>query len=726
MTTTEAGERVVVILDASRELNPSIVEWPIVGLSLKSGDKLFAVGILHQVINPSTFSFIGARKLMGFRSKLEPGSIFGPNKKIAVEEMGKKLEEYKNNPEIVRISKQCEKEQIKFGIEMLAGYPLKEVAARFVKKNDATWLVLDRHMKNDQRYFIENLSCNVVKLKEDCNAVELRGPNVRDIVKLPVPRRSNVTYAEMIPENGQCPRKRGGEGVRKSVSRSSSASALSISGNRTSVSSCNEPKPSSLHVHDEHGTTTGPETGGEHSPVSVNESGDQKDLHSPDESSKQHNQNDDWMGGNPGDQVFENSLCSICKNRRPRIGWMRDFTYAELQAATEGFDAKNFLSEGGFGSVYRGEINGLKIAVKQHKFNASLQGEKEFKSEVNVLRTARHENLVMLVGSCSEGNHRLLVYEFVCNGSLDLHLSSNDSFNMKPRFFTSFTTNYRHLIDVCMLFLAKLMAEHSRRPLSWEKRVKIALGAARGLQYLHENNIIHRDMRPNNILVNHEFEPLLGDFGLARTQHEDPDKSSETITRVVGTLGYLAPEYAECGKVSTKTDVYAFGVVVLQLITGMKTTDKRLGGKSLARPLLKDRNYPDLIDPRILDSHDVHQLFWMVRVAEKCLTKDPQTRLSMDRVVFVLNYIKDSESTCSIKDFSPAHSDTASKGSCDSQSQSPDDEASVFTIETAPAISLSRFNVRLPPSPPIWRTSNASAFFAESASSSVLDHEIPP
>ncbi|KAL4290150.1 hypothetical protein GQ457_14G020730 [Hibiscus cannabinus] len=700
MTTTEAGERVVVILDASRELNPSIIEWPIVGLSLKSGDKLFAVGILHQVINPSTFSFIGARKLMGFRSKLEPGSIFGPNKKIAVEEMGKKLEEYKNNPEIVRISKQCEREQIKFGIEMLAGYPLKEVAARFVKKIHATWLVLDRHMKNDQRYFMENLSCNVVKLKEDCNAVELRGPNVRDIVKLPVPRRSNVTYAEMIPENGQGPRKRGGEGVRKSVSRSSSASALSISGNRTSVLSCNELKPSSLHVHDEHGTTTGPETGGEHSPVSVNESGDQKDLHSPDESSKQHNQNDDWMGGNPGDQVFENSLCSICKNRRPRIGWMRDFTYAELQAATEGFDAKNFLSEGGFGSVYRGEINGLKIAVKQHKFNASLQGEKEFKSEVNVLRTARHENLVMLVGSCSEGNHRLLVYEFVCNGSLDLHLSSNDSFNMKPR-----------------------------RPLTWEKRVKIALGAARGLQYLHENNIIHRDMRPNNILVNHEFVPLLGDFGLARTQHEDPDKSSETITRVVGTLGYLAPEYAECGKVSTKTDVYAFGVVVLQLITGMKTTDKRLGGKSLvgwARPLLKDRNYPVLIDPRILDSHDVHQLFWMVRVAEKCLTKDPQKRLSMDRVVYVLNYITDSESTCSIKDFSPAHSDTASKGSCDSQSQSPDDEASVFTIETAPAISLSRFNVRLPPSPPIWRTSYASAFFTESASSSGLDHEIPP
>ncbi|XP_039067487.1 probable serine/threonine-protein kinase PBL23 [Hibiscus syriacus] len=495
-------------------------------------------------------------------------------------------------------------------------------------------------MKNDQRYFIQNLSCNVVRWKEDCNVVELRGPNVRDNFRLPAASRSNVTYAEMVADDESSPRRHGGEGIRKSVSRSSSAP--SIAGTRASVSGCNEPKSLSLHVHDEeHGTTTGPETGGEYSPVSIDESGDQKNQHSPDENSKQHNQNDDWMGGNPVDQVFKNSLCSICKNLRPRIGWMRDFTYAELVAATEGFHAKNFLSKGGFGSVYRGEINGMKIAVKQHKYNTSLQGEKEFKSEVNVLRTARHENLVMLVGSCSEGNHRLLVYEYVCNGSLDRHLS-----------------------------------KHSRRTLSWEKRVKIALGAATGLQYLHENNIIHRDIRPNNILVTHEFEPLLGDFGLARTQHKGSDKSSETITRVVGTLGYLAPEYAECGKVSTKTDVYSFGVVLLQLITGMKTTDKRLGGKSLvgwARPLLKDRNYPDLIDERILDSHDVHQLFWMVRVAEKCLIKDPKKRLSMDKVsfqqvysnhdsvVFALSYITNPESTCSIKDFSPAQSDTVSR-----------------------------------------------------------------
>lgn len=122
--------------------------------------------------------------------------------------------------------------------------------------------------------------------------------------------------------------------------------------------------------------------------------------------------------------------CSICKNRRPKIGRLRNFTYAELQAATDGFSPKNYISEGGFGSVYRGELQGLKIAVKQHK-NASLQEEKEFKFEVHVLSKARHKNLVRLFGSFSEGSRRLLVYEYVCCGSLDQHLSSKNEIKSK-------------------------------------------------------------------------------------------------------------------------------------------------------------------------------------------------------------------------------------------------------------------------------------------------------
>lgn len=161
------------------------------------------------------------------------------------------------------------------------------------------------------------------------------------------------------------------------------------------------------------------------------------------------------------EQTSEKSVCSMCYNKRPKLDWTKkEFTYAELYAATQGFSAKNFLSEGGFGSVYKGEILGYKIAVKQC-IHASHKQEKEFKSEVDALSTARHENIVMLLGSCSEGNHRLLVYEYVCNGSLDQHLSrmvyqnktlANILVNASPDYaFTLQTTNCRKMRLRCQI-----------------------------------------------------------------------------------------------------------------------------------------------------------------------------------------------------------------------------------------------------------------------------------
>ncbi|KAI9400826.1 hypothetical protein POPTR_001G035900v4 [Populus trichocarpa] len=585
--------------------------------------------------------------------------MFGVNPKFIAEEVSKRKEECINNVEVIEIAKQCEKEQIEFHVEVRAGPNPKELALKAAKNFRATWVVLDRQMKRDKNYFMENLPCGISRMKHNNTIEQLRGPKSTKVTsetkvksksedKIKVDEKDKgkgvekdeqeeekVPYDEMIP--GSPKRKRSGRA-------SSSTSTTGYHEQCTSSSTFKTAKQAYMNFQEEEKNTTSTEqdTSGKQSLAASTEFEQrEKEAVIPNE----QNNIDDWMGGSPKDEVFRNSICSVCKNRRPKIGWKRDFSYAEIHAATEGSSQTKFLSEGGFGSVYRGDLDGLAIAVKQHN-GASFQGEKEFKSEVEVLSKVRHENLVVLLGSCSKGSDRLLVYEYVCNGSLDQHLS-----------------------------------KHARKPLTWEKRMKIALGAARGLKYLHENNIIHRDMRPNNILITHDHEALLGDFGLARTQYEDSEQSWET--RVVGTLGYLAPEYAESGKVSTKTDVYSFGVVLLQLITGLQITDKKLAGKSLvgwARPLLKERNYPDLIDERILESHDVHQLFWMVRVAEKCLSKDPQKRLTMNKVVYALNYIIESNSTCSLGEIIPAKSDSPSSAGYSYESQDYCDTSS--TAET--------------------------------------------
>ncbi|KAJ7982433.1 Protein kinase domain [Quillaja saponaria] len=594
------SQKVVVIQNASKDISTNAIKWALRGLSHKPGDELTLLAILHKVNNPSTFTFMGAAILLAFKIKVDSCSMFGINQKKIEEELTRKIEEYHSNAEIMEISKQCETDKILFQIEVLAG-PSPEVVLNAVLDLKAKWVILDRKMKKDKKYFMENLPCGMLRMRRD-NTVELmRGPKSTVNAEFDSAKRSNgyIKYKEMVA--GSSDDELSPKTSDQLMAIAASSLRLTEASTSSTSSTTAEAKSSSNgKLEGQIPANTEQETAQKHSLFTISESQetDQREVclaGRPVETQNQHSYNNE---ASQMEKEFKNSICTHCKNRRPPVGWKRDFSYAELLAATRGLSEKNFLSEGGFGSVYKGEIDGVKIAVKQHN-NASLQGEKEFKSEVQVLSKARHENLVMLLGSCSEGNHRLLVYEYVCNGSLDQHLS-----------------------------------QHSRTPVSWNNRIKIAIGVAKGLQYLHENNIIHRDMRPNNILVTHDHEPLLGDFGLAR-RHEDTGDSSET--RVVGTLGYLAPEYAEYGRVSTKTDVYSFGVVLLQLITGMRTTDKRLGGKSLvgwARPLLKERNYPDLIDKRIMNSHDFHQLFWMVRVAEKCLSKDPHKRLRMATVSF--------------------------------------------------------------------------------------------
>ncbi|VFQ87970.1 unnamed protein product [Cuscuta campestris] len=301
-------------------------------------------------------------------------------------------------------------------------------------------------------------------------------------------------------------------------------------------------------------------------------------------------------------------LCSICQHKAPVFGkppkW---FSYSELEAATFGFSQSNFLAEGGFGSVHKGVLpDGQIVAVKQHKL-ASSQGDQEFCSEVEVLSCAQHRNVVMLIGFCVEDSRRLLVYEYICNGSLDSHLYGRN-----------------------------------RDPLKWSARQKIAVGAARGLRYLHEECrvgcIVHRDMRPNNILITHDFEPMVGDFGLARWQ---PDGDTGVETRVIGTFGYLAPEYTQSGQITEKADVYSFGVVLVELVTGRKAVDlnRPKGEQCLVewvRPLLEEYCIEELIDPTILKCYDKQEVHCMLHAASLCIRRDPNRRPRMSQVLRIL------------------------------------------------------------------------------------------
>ncbi|KAH9692746.1 protein kinase domain-containing protein [Citrus sinensis] len=206
-------------------------------------------------------------------------------------------------------------------------------------------------------------------------------------------------------------------------------------------------------------------------------------------------------------------LCSLCQHKAPIFGKPpRRFSYKELEEATDGFSDTNFLAEGGFGVVYRGLLrDGQVVAVKLLKCGGS-QADADFCREVRVLSCAQHRNVVLLIGFCIDGKKRVLVYEYICNGSLDFHLHGKKT-----------------------------------APLDWQSRVKIAIGAARGLRYLHEDCrvgcIVHRDMRPNNILLTHDFEPLVADFGLARWHAE---WNTSTDERVIGTSGYIPNKICTC------------------------------------------------------------------------------------------------------------------------------------------------------------------------------------
>ncbi|KAK1315979.1 Serine/threonine-protein kinase PBS1 [Acorus calamus] len=290
------------------------------------------------------------------------------------------------------------------------------------------------------------------------------------------------------------------------------------------------------------------------------------------------------------------------------------FTFRELAAATKNFRQECLLGEGGFGRVYKGrlESTGQVVAVKILDRNG-LQGNREFLVEVLMLSLLHHPNLVNLIGYCADGDQRLLVYEFMPLGSLEDHLH-----DIPP----------------------------GKKPLDWNTRMKIAAGAAKGLEYLHDKAnppVIYRDFKSSNILLDEGFHPKLSDFGLAKLGPVG-DKT-HVSTRVMGTYGYCAPEYAMTGQLTLKSDVYSFGVVFLELITGRKAIDntRAAGEQNLvawARPLFKDRRkFPKMADPLLEGRYPMRGLYQALAVAAMCLQEQATTRPLIGDVVTALSYL---------------------------------------------------------------------------------------
>lgn len=284
-----------------------------------------------------------------------------------------------------------------------------------------------------------------------------------------------------------------------------------------------------------------------------------------------------------------------------------DFDFKILRDATNKFDSANKLGEGGFGEVFKGTLkNGKVIAVKKLRLVQSARAISEFEGEVKLISNVHHRNLVRLLGCCNQGPERLLVYEYMPNSSLD-----------------------------------RVLFGEGRQSLSWETRFGIILGTARGLAYLHEDfhvRIIHRDIKSSNILLDENFCPKMGDFGLARLLPED---QSHVSTRVAGTLGYTAPEYAVHGQLTEKADIYSYGVVVLEIVSGRKSIDmKQLPHKEYLLEwvwkLYETNEVLEIVDESMGDEYDKEEVLRMIQLGLLCTQASVAQRPSMSEIVAML------------------------------------------------------------------------------------------
>ncbi|XP_022141469.1 probable serine/threonine-protein kinase PBL4 isoform X1 [Momordica charantia] len=582
METPLTSSRIIIAYDATKdrtehELQITLRNLWMRGDILRGGDTLIVLGILHKVLHP-----------MGYQLKACPDSIFGSGLRAMEEEVSKKVDAY--IAMLQQSAEMCEDGGVSIEVRITAGFPIKHVIIQEIMVFNASWVILDRHLRRDESFYLRHLSCKVAVIYDNLSVRVLRNKVTTAVDKL----EHKLFYSKSmsIPSSDS-------ESLRDSEQTVLSIKSFSMqsSSQESSYAQSNCTSSSSSMSRE----ALDPERSSQQEKVGT-DSREQKIYATASQ-----------IVQCPNKDVFQQKhseapiLCSVCGTRSEL--YMKDtmkFSYSDIQRATADFSAANLLGEGGYGHVFKGELkDGQLIAAKVRK-EASAQGFVEFHSEIQVLSFARHKNIVMLLGYSSKENLNVLVYEYICNGSLDFHLFGK-----------------------------------TNTVLELHQRYGIAIGIAKGLRFLHEEcrggPVIHRDVRPSNILLTHDFVPMLGDFGLAKWKTKD----DTSHTRILGTFGYVAPEYAENGILSVRTDVYAFGIVLLQLISGRKVFDMKddVQGQSLrewAEPLIENLALHELIDSRVGKTYDTYELYLMARTAYLCVQMSPENRPSMGEVVRLL------------------------------------------------------------------------------------------
>ncbi|OIT19583.1 PREDICTED: serine/threonine-protein kinase CDL1-like [Nicotiana attenuata] len=325
----------------------------------------------------------------------------------------------------------------------------------------------------------------------------------------------------------------------------------------------------------------------------------------------------------------------------------KTFTFRELAGATKNFKQECLIGEGGFGRVFKGTLQGGQVVAVKQLDRSGTQGNQEFLVELSKLTLLKHPNLVNLIGYCADGDQRILVFEYLPMGCVEDHLHD---------------------------------LKDGKKPLDWLSRMKIALGAANGLEYLHEKAnppIIYRDLKPSNILLDQDFNPKLSDYGIAKLAGGG---SKTNMSPMMVGNGYCAPEFERSGELSMKSDVYCFGVVLLELITGRRVVDTSRPADeqnlvAWAQPFFRDpKRFPELADPRLGKKFPVKSLNQAVGVAAMCLQDEPMVRPLIGDVVAALSFLTMPQPDDPIPSSPPAPTPTSNMDKSNEDQESSENE----------------------------------------------------